>query len=150
MLITFICTYQTKTLILHYQITPEAMEWRGKELKHIIMGLDTTHNAWHGAYSSFNRFRHSLMLAYNGTNLSNYSGYGGNLAIENIEHKGLYEFFNHSDCDGEISANDCKLVADGLSEILPKLNDDYDIMRCKEFIAGCLLAYSKNEPLEFN
>lgn len=24
------------------------------------MGLDTTHNAWHGPYSSFNRWRHWL------------------------------------------------------------------------------------------
>ena len=114
------------------------------------MGLDTTHNAWHGPYSSFNRFREALMLAYNGTNLKDYSGYGGNLSIENIEHKGLYEFFNHSDCDGDISPENCKLVADGLTEILPKLTTEYDIMRCKEFIDGCLLAYINDEVLEFH
>ncbi len=114
------------------------------------MGLDTSHNAWHGPYSSFNTFRRSLMFAYNGTNLNDYNGYGGSLALENIEHKGLYEFFNHSDCDGDISPENCKLVADGLSEILPNLTDAYMIDRTNDFIAGCLDAHSKGEFLEFH
>lgn len=27
------------------------------------MGLDTTHDCWHGAYSAFHRFRHGIARA---------------------------------------------------------------------------------------
>jgi hypothetical protein len=114
------------------------------------MGLDTTHNAWHGPYSAFNRFRELLMIAYNGSNLRGYEGFGGNLSMDNIEDAGLKIFFNHSDCDGEITAADCHLVANGLRSLSEKINDEYNTMRLKEFIAGCELAHSLDETLEFH
>jgi len=38
-------------------------------------------------------------------------------------HKGLTEFFGHSDCDGEISPEMCKIVADELEAILPYVEE---------------------------
>ena len=82
-----------------------------------------------------------------------------------VENKlGLIEFLGHSDCDGEISSNMCKLVADELEEILPqieyvaeeKIEESGHIFRdggyvavTKRFIDGCRLAHKNNEDLKF-
>jgi hypothetical protein len=114
------------------------------------MGLDTTHNAWHGPYSLFNRFRQNLMFAYNGTNLMDYAGYNGVIPMKNITDKGLYILFNHCDCDGEILPADCKLISDSLLELSLKITDDYVLEQAFQFSKGCLDAYNSNEILEFN
>jgi len=131
------------------------------------MGLDTTHDAFNGAYSSFNRFRQIIAKAMGGSypphedrRFPDDLFYWGD-AYSAESHPGLYIFLTHSDCDGEISAKGCKLVADDLEKLLPKieaLGGDVighlarvgtyaDVTR--KFIAGCRLAYENNEPLEF-
>jgi hypothetical protein len=114
------------------------------------MGLDTSHNAWHGPYSAFNRFRRNLMLSYNNTSLDDYEGYGGNIPMNNIADKGLFIFFNHSDCDGDISPEDCKLVSESLLSLSPKVTDNYYRDLLTDFANGCALAYNNNETLEFS
>jgi hypothetical protein len=133
------------------------------------MGLDTTHNAFHGAYSAFNNFRRFLLKSIGGSfppheNKELEDGYwyfGDGYNVET--HKGLREFFGHSDCDGEISPEMCKVVADELEDILPRveklaetepsyghiLRDGGWVSVTKQFIEGCRLAYERNEPLEF-
>jgi hypothetical protein len=71
-----------------------------------IMGLDTSHNCWHGPYSSFNRFRYSLGYQI-GINLNDYSGYGktGVKDLTKIEHE-LMPLFNHSDCNGILTVEE--------------------------------------------
>lgn len=133
------------------------------------MGLDTTHDAFHGAYSAFNRFRWFLLKSIGGSwpphedaNLKDGSWYWGE-GYSSKTHKGLLEFFGHSDCDGEISPEMCKIVADELELILPKveelekteqvhghlLRDGGYVEVTKRFIEGCRLAHERNEPLEF-
>lgn len=70
------------------------------------MGLDTSHNCWHGPYSSFNRFRYSLGYQI-GINLNDYSGYGktGVKDLTKIEHE-LMPLFNHSDCNGILTVEE--------------------------------------------
>jgi hypothetical protein len=78
-------------------------------------------------------------------------------------HIGLTEFLSHSDCDGEISSELCKVVADELEAILPNMeklattelvhghlerNGGY-VEVAKKFINGCRLAHEDNEPLRF-
>lgn len=78
-------------------------------------------------------------------------------------HRGLAEFFGHSDCDGEISPEMCKIVADELEALLPQIkelakteqvsghlerNGGY-VEVTKQFIEGCRLAYEENETLKF-
>ncbi|MGD1416469.1 hypothetical protein [Bacillus stercoris] len=133
------------------------------------MGLDTTHNAFHGAYSSFNNFRRFLLKSIGGSYpphenkelMDGYWYFGDGYSTET--HKGLAEFFGHSDCDGEISPEMCKIVADELEAILPQveelakaeqsygytLRDGGWIAVTKQFIEGCRLAHERNEPLEF-
>lgn len=133
------------------------------------MGLDTTHDAFYGAYSAFNRFRKFICEAIGGsftphedkTLKDGYWYWGERFNEETYE--GLYEFFTHSDCDGEISPEMCKVIADELEEILPQveklakqifayghiLRDGGYVEVTKRFINGCRLAYTMNEPLEF-
>ncbi len=118
------------------------------------MGLDTTHNCWHGPYRAFNRFRYSLGHQIE-INLNDYNGYGTedgkNLA--DIKHD-LMPLFNHSDCDGSLSIDDQKRIVKGLNQVLENFNDEInsdlsfkdDIIQFRD---GCLDAISKNEIIEF-
>ena len=111
------------------------------------MGLDTSHNAWHGAYSAFMRWRTEiarvagvpleLMEGFFGasTNQMVLAGYAGENAKPLIELVGrncpikweslkpdpLHVLLSHSDCEGEIGAPDCSRIADRLEELLPQL-----------------------------
>lgn len=119
------------------------------------MGLGTTHNCWHGAYSSFNRFRHSLASQI-GINLDEYIGYGekGTKELYSIEH-GIQPLLNHSDCDGELNNLEALSIAKGLDNILENFDDkipaDFNFKeRIVQFRDGCLDAVSKHEKIEFH
>lgn len=120
------------------------------------MGLDTTHNAWHGAYSSFNRFRHELAKRI-GIDLQEYAGYrndGQGKDLASINHP-LMDLFNHSDCDGHLTPKQCLLISKGLEEVILKspipteLSDRDFIEKAIAFRDGCMLACSLQENLEF-
>ena len=107
------------------------------------MGLDTSHNAWHGAYSAFARWRNEianligvpleLMEGFfspahsNAMALAEFAGenskalrelVGRNCPIkwEILKPDPLLTLLSHSDCDGEISPEDCAKIADRLEE----------------------------------
>lgn len=133
------------------------------------MGIYITHNAFDGAYWAFNRFRSFVCEAIGGsfpphedkTLLDDIWYYGEGYNRET--HPGLYEFFSHSDCDGEISPEMCVVVANELESILPLVEDlatkhevHGHILRdggyvavTKRFIEGCRKAAAENEPLVF-
>ncbi|MFF5994258.1 hypothetical protein AAGS61_05825 [Lysinibacillus sp. KU-BSD001] len=144
------------------------------------MGLSVSHGAFDASYSAFNRFRRHILRSIGGTfpphettDMEKYdlkSDYWywyvddmGNKTYSYETHPGLYELFSHSDCDGEIQPNMCKILADELESILfhikmlekkepatgqLKERGGY-VQVTKDFIAGCRLAYSKNETLNF-
>ena len=151
------------------------------------MGLDISHNAFKGKYSDFNRLRQSVAWAIGGSypphwhrdssgalirdirgmleidgSLNNDMWYGP--AGHNIResHPGLFIFLSHSDCDGELSPQECIAVANELEAILPQI-DALPISAVgrrileqggagavlRKFIAGCRTAAMNNEPLLF-
>lgn len=119
------------------------------------MGLDTSHNCWHGPYSSFNGFRYSLGRQI-GINLDEYIGYGGKGTknIENIEHE-LMLLFNHSDCEGELTVEESKQIVIGLNKVLENFNENLELSynfknKIIQFRDGCLDAISKNEIIDFH
>lgn len=119
------------------------------------MGLDTSHNCWHGPYSSFNRFRYSLGKQI-GIDLDEYIGYGdkGTKYLTSIEHD-LMPLFNHSDCDGELTVEESKRIVSGLNNVLENFNEeiktDYNFKEnIIQFRDGCLDAISKNEIIDFH
>lgn len=120
-----------------------------------IMGLDTSHNCWHGPYSSFNRFRYSLGHQI-GIDLDDYAGYGktGVKDLTKIEHE-LMPLFNHSDCDGILTVEESKQIVIGLNKVLENFNDkieaDYNFKEnIIEFRDGCLDAIERNEEIDFH
>lgn len=139
------------------------------------MGLDCSHDAFHGAYGSFNRFRQAVCYVIGGSypphNKDNlllwnsdippdenqwYWGYGYSVDT----HPGLHLFLCHSDCDGEISPEDCIKVAQELEILIPRLKDlgmghghiesqgGYAAV-CQKFVDGCKEAAKLGEPLVF-
>jgi hypothetical protein len=116
-----------------------------------FMGLDVSHGAFIGPYGSFDRFRQTLCEATGGTWPKRFSGSSYFVlgpGFDSESHPGLWELLNHSDCDGEISPEDCLKVAKDLKELLPELGIP-DIRVAKKFIEGCELAASLNESLIF-
>lgn len=109
------------------------------------MGLDCSHDAFHGAYSAFNRLRQFVCASTGGsfpphwvqgpddpqpkgtewelerrTDIPNDCFQCGE-GFPTEEWPGLYEFLTHSDCDGEISPEMCVNVADDLERLLPAM-----------------------------
>ena len=134
------------------------------------MGLDVSHDAWHGAYSAFTRWRNRLAEAA-GYEIAKIEGGGPPLILIDWGHiveKNYYGEWDstpidplilliaHSDCDGMLTPEHASLVADRLTELLPLLPDEPEAghirnMRAKtqQFIDGCLLAAANGEQLEF-
>lgn len=131
------------------------------------MGLDCSHDAFYGAYSAFNRFRQIIAKVMGGSfpphedkSLDPNAWYWESDDYSKETHPGLYEFMTHSDCDGEISPEMCKCVADEMEALLPEIKKHGigagHIERAggyrsvaERFIAGCRAAHEANEPLEF-
>lgn len=123
------------------------------------MGLDTTHGAWHGSYSTFNEWRTLVARAAGFPPLGEMYGFGGSRRWEDtIGDRRLVPLLDHSDCDGELTPAECAEVADGLEAIvdaLPTYEDEGSTFRrpwrdkTRDFIAGCRAAATADEPLEF-
>lgn len=147
------------------------------------MGLDCSKDAFHGAYSAFNSFREAVAHAVGGSYPPHFKRdeKGALLRGENdrpirdetldensfytddgyspANNPGLWEFLSHSDCDGEISPEMCKKVADELELLLDKMPEECfgHIARdggyravLQRFIDGCRASYEANEPLDFH
>ncbi|MCW3466536.1 hypothetical protein [Chitinophaga nivalis] len=112
------------------------------------MGLDISHGAWHGPYSYFMRWRTTIAEKAQLGDLRKYEGYNGNKPLASIEKEGLQILLSHSDCDGELTPDECKKVADDLTDLLPSLSDDMH-ERTIVFIKGCISAFEKNETMYF-
>lgn len=125
------------------------------------MGLDTTHNAWHGSYSGFMRWRMEVakaagfpplkhMVGFCTTEEAHEAGLLAPIPWDDFKENPLSLLLNHSDCDGELLAEDCPAIADALEALLPKLSDQYNIQKTEQFIAGLRLAGSLDEDIQFH
>ncbi len=133
------------------------------------MGLDTTHDAFHGAYSAFNRFRQAIAKAAGGSwpphadpiEYPNPEQWYWDESYSEETHRGLFALMMHSDCEGEISPEDCVCVANDLETLLPALDEmgsgGGHLEReggigavTRKFITGCRLAATENKPLGFH
>lgn len=121
------------------------------------MGLDTSHDCWHGPYSQFMRWRQWLHLYITGDHKG-----ATQEALEAAWENGTYAdqsvpinvLMAHSDCDGEIPAAVCGPLADALEALLPKMPESgiYDHMRpaTVRFIAGLRKASAAGEAVDFH
>jgi hypothetical protein len=130
------------------------------------MGLNCSHDAFYGSYFMFNRLRQIVAGAIGGSfpdhldkRLDNDLWYWGD-GYSTETHPGLFVFMSHSDCDGEISPENCLKVIKDLEALLPEFKKqnikhryiekhDLYIKILKRFIAGCKLAVQNKEPLTY-
>lgn len=125
------------------------------------MGLDTSHDCWHGSYGSFNSFRYDLAKLAN-IDLSNMIGFGGLTEFPTKDVEPLVILLNHSDCDGIIELEDTKPLATRLLHLLYKTKkqkkfkylfdeeDGYLEYKIIQFATGLLEAYKNNEIVDFH
>lgn len=127
------------------------------------MGLDCSHGAFNGAYSSFHRMRGFICETLGG---DWFKSNGNTFYIPDEmykQRKGIMLLLTHSDCDGEFTPEEALQVHCDLEWFL----DTYafvsleastgHLLRCgrfmrdsiKAFSDGCKLAYDLNEPLDF-
>lgn len=91
------------------------------------MGLDTTHDCWHGPYGAFHRWRKALAHMA-GIDLDKMDGFGipgrsGEMLIrwDTLPPDPLHVLLSHSDCDGQIEVADLLPIADRIDAILATL-----------------------------
>lgn len=116
------------------------------------MGLDTSHDAWHGPYSAFGRWRGEIAKLI-GIDLKAMEGFGGEGKWGALPPDALHVLLNHSDCDGDIAPEDCAKIADRLEELLPSVPADpmdYTRKKTEAFIKGCRAAAAAGERLDFH
>lgn len=141
------------------------------------MGLDVSHDCWHGAYSAFSRWRNAVAEAAGyeiaevkfrdggalnfarDTYLLDY----GHLADKNYQGDWdepptdpLMVLLAHSDCDGWIHAEHAGPLADRLTELLPLLPEGDGgghignwHEKTQRFIDGLRLAAEHGEDVKF-
>lgn len=124
------------------------------------MGLDISHDAWHGAYSAFHRWRKRLAEVAGIPDLELMEGFGygdntGKIKWESLKERPLHILLNHSDCDGQIEVPDLSPLIEDLTSLLPLLDGDGGGHiggyrdKTQQFIDGAKLALEKGQPLLF-
>jgi len=116
------------------------------------MGIDFSHCDAHWAYSGFHTFRTNLAKEI-GINLENMLGFGGSFKWDNVQDD-IVPLLNHSDCDGELSVEECKRVAPRLRELVSNwtlwpLDKGYDHEHALLLAEGMDSAVERGEPLRF-
>lgn len=61
----------------------------------------------------------------------------------------LYPLLTHSDCDGELTPEECAKIAKGLDAIAHKLTDEH-AEKARQFAAGCRDAAENHEKVIFH
>lgn len=116
------------------------------------MGLDFSHTDAHWAYSGFNRFR-TRVAAVLGFDLDRMEGFHGDRSWDSVPSatdEPLIDLLNHSDCDGELTPEQCERIAPRLREAVSLWPaDDYDRIKAEMLADGMELAAQSGEPLEF-
>ena len=138
------------------------------------MGLDTTHDCWHGSYMAFGRWRNELarVAGYTVGTLSYKDGWKNEVPLVDWGHLATDEtlagkwpetpddplivLIVHSDCDGCIYPEQAQALADRLEELLPLLPREdggghignwQD--KTQHFITGLRKAFADYEAVEF-
>lgn len=138
------------------------------------MGLDTTHDCWHGGYSAFSRWREKVaeVAGYLIRPVKWSENYERNSVLlewhryqedkeimgewDETPHDPLIVLFAHSDCDGVIHPAQAGPLADALEALLPSLEGDGGGHvgnyrdTTQRFIDGLRNAVAANEDVGFH
>ena len=122
------------------------------------MGLDTSHECWHGSYGRFNAFREALAVAAKLPPLRSMAGFEARdqaeagLPWDPYRDDPLVILLDHSDCDGEITAEEATPLA---RRLLAMAEFSYDLAEehrenARRFARGLFDAAARGEPVEFH
>jgi len=112
------------------------------------MGLDFSRSEVHWSYSGFNVFREKLALEI-GIELGKMKGFGGNRKWDNIIDP-ITLFLDHSDCDSELSPNECAKIYPRLLNLVSKWDDeDKDKAKAIRLANNMWECHLEGEPLVF-
>lgn len=118
------------------------------------MGLDTTHDCWHGPYSYFDEWRGVVAKAagrvWDKATFARNKLVLYGLWIEDRYDDPLDVLFEHSDCDGIIMPDDAAKLADALERLLPKIDGDDYQAETERFINGLREASDMGQVVEFH
>lgn len=119
------------------------------------MGLDFSHTEAHWSYSGFNRFREQI-AAREGIDLAQMEGFRSwrderpRISWDTVTTP-LKPLLNHSDCDGELTPEECRAVAPRLREVVKAIwpEDCYDRAHGLLLADGLDAAAAADEQFEF-
>jgi hypothetical protein len=142
------------------------------------MGLDTSHDAWHGSYSGFTVWRNDVARALGILQRHEqlylphkYSDYPEDDCPVDWEHwwnctdamgnwteepeDPVWYLLAHSDCDGVIKHEHLIPLADRLEPLIPVLDDSESISyhrstRTRNFVEGLRRCHEAGEDLDFH
>ena len=117
------------------------------------MGLNCTHGCYDGPYSYFNTFR-KWVAKQIFIDMDQMEGFAKDIpgaSWDCVIHP-IKPLLDHSDCDGELTPDDCRSVIEGAQMILNRINPDswgnFEIA-LKTFSNGCKKAIKNNETVYF-
>ncbi|MCU5173755.1 hypothetical protein [Bacillus paranthracis] len=86
------------------------------------MGLAFNHSEAYWTYSAFNNFRRRLAKQL-GFNLDEMYGFGGEVSWDTIVDD-IKDLLNHSDCEGDLTPEQCKTIYPRLIELVKEWDDE--------------------------
>lgn len=111
------------------------------------MGVNFSYCMAHWTYSFFHDFRVKLANEV-GIDLNQMEGFGGDHLFSNYQ-DAIIPLLQHSDCQGELSAEECSRVAPRLREIVASWNGDPDQPEAWLLAEGMERAAQLNKPFYF-
>lgn len=112
------------------------------------MGVSFSHGEAGWSYGGFKNFRVELAASI-GIKLDDMVGFNGGVPWDTVADP-IKPLLDHSDCDGELTPDECRAVAPRLRELVAGWDaDDYDKVNALRLADGMMLAADANEPFKF-
>lgn len=122
------------------------------------MGIDFSGCSAHWSYGGFHAFRERLAAAI-GIDLNQMHGFGprrhnadtpfADIPWDTVQ-DAIVPLLNHSDCDGELTPEQCRTIAPRLRELVAGWRaDDYDRIQALLLVKGMKRAAARGVSLEF-
>ena len=113
------------------------------------MGVEFSHCDAHWSYGGFHAFRAELAAMVGISDLSTMEGFGGARSFDTL-HDDIRPLLDHSDCDGELSPEECSRIAPRLEALIRQKGETWDYRDPGlSLVEGMKKAASQREPLTF-